>query len=530
MARQPTVTPPHDQDHNVNVEFDWQVGTETEQLETLAKVRRRRWRRWPWWAWVIVASVVIATAAGGYVFLRRRYVEAQQRLAFQIQNVIDLEAKAYARQDRDLFLEQQDADAEAWYTRQAERVGQDCPQPDEDMAASAAPGSRCLPVLPAKIETIDLQGDVAWVEVIEGQSLVRRARFYRQTEQGWVHTAPRAGFWGAAIELRYGDMVFLYHRRDQPYVDPLVEQIADAVNHVCATLGCTIPEGADREELLRVDFSVHASPGEPLRIKDGALTLPSPWLTGISLDGTSSQAYLNELTYAVTHEMTARYLRALTGKELGELQAAVAHEYAAWRSEQNTARAPILGRLVERNGEDALPAVLRSLDQIRTLNLLMVQWMRLSAAEQPESYFQTLLAIEHEALWAGRRETFLYLQDDSAEEWLASREALFETIQATEPQLTPLQVQAVSVSGDLARVTVDPPTQSRSPSLEVTVFFRRRNGDWKHTPPPGTQGQARTPLVAVALVDHTEHVQAVTSSHGLPSASAYLTRSSGKAQ
>ena len=62
----------------------------------------------------------------------------------------------------------------------------------------------CAPVLPAKLTHVELQGDIAWVEVIEGEPPVRRVRFYRQTERGWVHTAPRESFWGKEVTLRSG--------------------------------------------------------------------------------------------------------------------------------------------------------------------------------------------------------------------------------------------------------------------------------------------------------------------------------------
>jgi hypothetical protein len=470
----------------VNIQFEWQVGSTEGEKETLARIGHHR-KRWPWWAWTILAAVIVSAATGGYLVVRQRYEQARQRIEFQIQAVIDLEAHAYRQGDADLFLEQQDDLAGDWYRAQATRISQDCLRPTGGKTTSfgtveyGIPAHRCRPVLPAQVDTIDLRGDVAWVEVIEADPPMRRARFYRQTDLGWVHTAPRPEFWGPAIQLHYGDLVFRYHRRDQPHVDLLVKHIAAAFADSCSALACSV------EQLPEISFAVSDKVAEPPRLDGATLLLPSPWLSGIPTGKEWDEVYLSELTYAVTHEVVSQYLRSLTDQGLSGLQAALADEYAAWQATGDTAQAPIVGRLVDEHGPAALPEILRSLGGSSTLNSLITEWLSLSATRQPVPYFETLLNIEREAMRSGRRETFLLLQDDTKGWWVLEQESLFILAQADLQLLLPARVQTVGISDDLARVTLAKPTTAPPgqplDAEQQTVFFRRRDGDWKHTAP-----------------------------------------------
>jgi hypothetical protein len=354
------------------------------------------------------------------------------------------------------------------------------------------PEHRCRPVLPAKVDKIDLQGDIAWVEVIEGDPSVRRTRFYRQTDLGWKHTGPRQEFWGLAVQLDYDDLVFRYHRRDQPHIEPLVEHIVTAFADVCSTIECSV------EQLPEVNFVVANTVAEPPHVEHGALLVPSPWLSGIPTGDTWDKAYLGELAYAVAHEMVTQYFRSVTGQDLIGLQAALADEYAAWHSTGDTAQAPIIGRLVDEYGAEGLPEILRTLAHSQTLNLLITQWLDLSATRQPVTYFETLLNIEREAMQSGRRETFLLLQDDTKGWWVLEQESLFVLAQSDSQPLLPAKVQTVGISEDLARVTLEDPTD-----VHQTVFFRRRDGDWKHTAPLGHQVDG-TQMASLTTVVTTE--------------------------
>lgn len=466
----------------MGLEFDWRVSNEQGEEESLAHIGRRRRRRPPRWVWIVAAIVLLSLGFGAYAVLRRRYERAQQALIFQIQSVVDLEAEAYAQGDAQLFLEQQDQSVADWYQRQLARVSRGCLRsPSARYRRSATRGS-CEPVLPATVQDVQLRGSVAWVEVAEGDPPVRRVRFYRQTDLGWKQTAPQASFWGTAIEERYGeDLVFRYRRRDRPYVQPAVERIVNVYDRTCAALSCP------SEGPIEVRFVENVSRLQPPQLQNGVLVVPSPWLAGIPVDGSDEAPYWVGYAYLVAYELTSSHLQAAAGRSLTAFETAMAGEYAAWQSAGTEGHAPIVDRLVARQGVEALPAILASLQDVGSLNLLMVQWLGLSASDDPAAYFETLINIEQEALATGRRETFLLLQDDAAPGWRSAQEALFDATQITGASIEPANVQAVDVSGNVARVTLERPTaladaNPRAPR-DQTLFFRREGGEWKHTSP-----------------------------------------------
>jgi hypothetical protein len=466
----------------MGLEFDWRASDEQGQEQTLAHIGRRKRRRPPRWVWIVAAIVFLSVGAGTYLVLRQRYQRAEQALTFQIQSIVDLEAHAYAQGDAELFLEQQDGTAADWYQQQVARVSRGCLRSPSARYRRLDRRDRCEPVLPATVQDVQLRGSVAWVEVIEGDAPVRRVRFYRQTDLGWKETAPQASFWGTAIEVWHGeDLVFRYYRRDLPYVQPAVERIADAFDRTCATFGCPSDEPIDVRFVL--DMPRLRSP----RLQDGLLLLPSPWVAGIPVDGSSAAPYLTDYAYLIAYELTLAHLQAVTDHPLTPFETAMAGEYAAWQSAGTEGYAPIVDRLVALHGEEALPAIFSSLQDVGSLNLMMVQWLGLSASDEPSAYFETLVNIEQEALAAGRRETFLLLQDQEAPGWRSAQEALFDATQGTGMRAEAASVQAVDVSGDVARVTLERPTALADANplapRDQTLFFRREGGDWKHTSP-----------------------------------------------
>jgi hypothetical protein len=207
----------------MKVRFDWQVVNEGEiPTQEAHRDRLARLRKVPRWVWYVALAVLATCTLAGALRVRQRYRETQRRVTFQIQSVIDLEARAFtnagraptAAVGRDLFLAQQDETARRWYVRQKQRVRGDCWRIPPGQAAQWDP---CAPVLPAKLNHVDLRGDIAWVEVVEGEPPVRRIRFYRQTGRGWVHTAPQQSFWGKEVTLQADRFVAKYHERDEPY-------------------------------------------------------------------------------------------------------------------------------------------------------------------------------------------------------------------------------------------------------------------------------------------------------------------------
>lgn len=461
----------------MSVQFEWQVGSEDGQWEVLSRAGRGPRRKWPWWVWVILASALVVIAAGVYSVVRRRYRQAAQAVEFQIQGTIDLEARAFAQGDVELFLEQQDDAATSWYEGQALRAQPDC---EEQVAGTEPRRSHCAPVLPATIASVDLRGDTAWVEVIEGEPPVRRARFYQQTDAGWKHTAPRTAFWGRLLRDERQGLTLLYHERDRPHVEPAVERIEEAAVDVCETIYCPVVSE------LTVTFSTEAPPYERPYLQsdeghqgDDALTVSSPWLTGIPIDGAPDH---RELVYWTAHTLATRAIRATTNQALNPLQGAVVTEYARWYATGDLSEAPILARIIEQNGEASLEDVFRSLRDEQSLDALLGTWLNTSFTDRPEAYLETLLDIERDALHAGVRETFLLLQDDRLPWWTEQQEQRFEQYQAYEPrpELPGIDIQELDAASGRAQATLTNASISDY-HLPQNVVFRQRDKDWKHS-------------------------------------------------
>ncbi|MFL7809956.1 MAG: hypothetical protein AB8I80_15070, partial [Anaerolineae bacterium] len=220
----------------------------------------------------------------------------------------------------------------------------------------------------------------------------------------------------------------------------------------CAVFGCSSAEP------IEVRFVEDMPRLQTPQLQNGVLVLPSPWLAGIPTDGSGEAPYVTDYAYLIADELAATHLQAAAGRTLTPFEVAMAGEYAAWQSTGTRGHAPIVDRLVARQGEAALATIVASLQDVGSLNLLMVQWLGLSASDEPSAYFETLVNIEQEALAAGRKETFLLLQDEAAPGWRSAQEALFNATQATDASIEPVNVQAVDVSGNVARVTLDRPT------------------------------------------------------------------------
>ena len=273
--------------------FDWQVGDDDGNWETIAhESGALRRRRIPGWVWAVVLVAILATAAGGYVTVRRRYEAASQQVTFQIQSVVDLEARAFEQGNEELFLAQQDKASAPWYVSPA-------PWLSTRLGAVSDRGHLFVPpmaVLPATVKDVDLRGDVAWVQVVEGDPPVRRVRFYRQTDRGWLHTAPDLAFWQEPVEHHHGGrLAFYYHRRDQLYVDSLIEQVGDAFYRLCASAGCP----ADQR------FKILIYPEYPQSDLPFDLALPSPWLSGIPVNAGASRKVPREVLYSLERAVIA---------------------------------------------------------------------------------------------------------------------------------------------------------------------------------------------------------------------------------
>ena len=385
----------------MNVQFDWQAGDENGAWESIAVTKGLTRRRISWRTWSLLTAALITVAVGGYALLLRRYNTALSRITFQIQGVIDLEARALAQRDVDLYLAQQDTTSPAWLAGQAAHI-----RAHESQSNSGPPGARAWATVPGdrssvKVQEVELWQDIAWVQVVTGQDPVRQVRFYRRTDLGWKHTAPRIAFWGAPVELAYGDVMVRGHERDLPQVEPLIEHISHVYEGVCTTLGCP-PDSA-----LRIDIAVEVGTDTLPTFRKNTLTLASPWLSGIPLKGTWDEATLDELAYLSAYAAAWQVIRPAP-KALHLLQRAILVEYATLYAHQDATQAPILRRIVERHGVGVLPDVLADLEGPVPTSRFVARWLSTSPSEE-DAYFDNLADITREAALAEQDEAAYFV-------------------------------------------------------------------------------------------------------------------------
>jgi hypothetical protein len=389
----------------MDVQLTWQVGNEEGKWETISTADGRSRRKTHWWSWGVLLTMLAALIGGGGVTLRHRYARAQRQIVFQIQSVIDLETRALEQGDLDLFMAQQDEASRAWYARQAVYVHSGRQRCRSNAIQASSPAvtdvlqKDCPPTRPPQVQDVELMGDVAWVEVVNDRESVRQARFYRQTGRGWVHTAPRVEFWKDPVELVYGKVIVLAHERDLPYIEPLVAHILQVVKDTGTMIGSSAAS-----TLLEIEFSIEVPADELPDLSGDVLTLASPWLTGMPIEGAWDGEYLEKAAYWVAYAMVSQSIAPIAGRDLSLLQRAIVDEYATWCSQKDLAQAPILRIIADRHGADVLPEMLHSVKSAPLASQFMAEWL-FHSPPQEGVYFAILSTIASEAAQVGRKDT-----------------------------------------------------------------------------------------------------------------------------
>jgi hypothetical protein len=392
----------------MDVELDWQAADENGVWEPVAVVARPHGRTQRHRVWYAGTAVLLFLAAGCALVTAQRYDRARDRIAFQIQSVIDLENKAFAQGNVELFLAQQDSTLSSWYRRRAAcavealRPGRsEASSPCAAILADIAPGG-AAPNAPPQVQAVGLRGDVAWAEVVSAPDDTRQVRFYRRTRQGWLHAAPDGSYWGKAVAQTRDSWTIYCRERDLAYIDPLIEHIIRTDRALCATLGCPAAEP------LALQFVPYST--SPALLAD-RVVLASPWLSGIPSEGEWAQEYLDELAYWAAYARASGFVRSNEKRQAGEagplneVQQAVVGEYAALYSHRGDAEAPLLGRLAGAYGTGAMEQALRSVQDGPTASQFLARWPLAFPDRQERAGFEALVKVAQEAVQAGQPDT-----------------------------------------------------------------------------------------------------------------------------
>ncbi|MFL7807002.1 MAG: hypothetical protein AB8I80_00150, partial [Anaerolineae bacterium] len=156
----------------MDVGLDWQAANDDGVWEPVVAAARPHGRTWRRRAWYVGFAILLFLAAGCALWTVQRYDRARDRIAFQIQSVIDLETQAFAQGDINLFLAQQDPALPSWYQRRAACAIQslrparlEASSPCTAILVDVTPGGTALNA-PPQIQAVGLRGEVAWAEVV----------------------------------------------------------------------------------------------------------------------------------------------------------------------------------------------------------------------------------------------------------------------------------------------------------------------------------------------------------------------------
>jgi len=217
------------------VELEWRFDDEgpnrTPQREQ--RPRRARWRVWLG----LSAAVALAVGVGGTTWWRARR-ETLATVEAEVQAVAQLELRALAEGDADLYHSLQDDAAPTWR------------EPPKDATALEP---LLLPPLPGlattavfSVENARVVGDAARVEVVRTaglpggeQARFRAVRFYRRGDDGrWLHTSVDRDYAGHIVMFVGERVVISSFAADAGWAKPAAYDLEELAARFCKAVSC----------------------------------------------------------------------------------------------------------------------------------------------------------------------------------------------------------------------------------------------------------------------------------------------------
>jgi hypothetical protein len=258
------------------VSFDWEFEEEREKLRPPGDEghgwRAPRWLR----RGLLVAFLLVAVGGAITLWVRDRLKEADRQEA-QLRAAVELELRALAQQDAELFHALQDPADPEWGSQQVARY-------ILPGAGGFPPAPGLIPAdRPLEIQEVHYFGQTGRVELLRWfvapASATGRAPlpfhitwFYTWDGTGqWYHTAAPADYWGIP-HLWYGRRLTIRATETEAHwIGPLANELAPLVSRACRSLDC--PRGTD----YQLEFAANVSP----QVEGNAWTLPPLYLTGL---------------------------------------------------------------------------------------------------------------------------------------------------------------------------------------------------------------------------------------------------------
>jgi hypothetical protein len=263
----------------MGIDLEWRFGDELPDERTGEQPgSQRAWRRW--FPWLLLLLVV---AGGTYVGWRDRQ-QNLTRAETQVRQVADLEFRALADGDAELFLSLQDPADRSWREAQTAAI---------DTAGLPLPLQDRISSVNTTVENARVVGDRAQVEIVHtatlssgNKAVFRAVRFYRYTDDArWLHTqvTPDAG--GHRITFVLDQLRLTACDRDADWVDPVASELAAAAYRFCRLVSCR--QGLPLELNLAASLEEGAAPN--------TTTLPAPFLIGAPENDAAREMWVESL-------------------------------------------------------------------------------------------------------------------------------------------------------------------------------------------------------------------------------------------
>jgi hypothetical protein len=230
-------------------------------------------RRPPVWRFILqIALIIVAVAVGAMAF--QQWLSTEARL----ERLLEREAQAADAGDIKAFFGLQDPTDAAWWAQQQDAITSRATAIKQGAAATGEPRP------PMRVTGIEVKGDTARaiVETEWGDESVHLVSFFRQADEGWLHTGPRAEFWGEPRQAGSEHLTWLYRERDEEWVGALLDDGEAMLRQLDEELGISPTEPITIEVRYRPPYWQEVKSTSPV------LALPSLLLAGGSEHGTRS--------------------------------------------------------------------------------------------------------------------------------------------------------------------------------------------------------------------------------------------------
>jgi Tol biopolymer transport system component len=217
------------------VELDWRFGNEVPDKgpEEKPRPRRRRWR-----VWLGLGGALLLLVGVGLYARWRAQRDALAEIEAEVRAVAQLELRALAEGDTELYFSLQDDADPAWRRAQETRAELDALLPPP------LPGLTTTAVI--SVESARVVGEAARVEFVRmaglpggGMAPFRVVRFYRLSDDGrWLHTRADRGYAGHTVVFIGERVAMTSFETDREWIEPGAFKLEGLAEQFCSLAPC----------------------------------------------------------------------------------------------------------------------------------------------------------------------------------------------------------------------------------------------------------------------------------------------------